>query len=85
MYGLRSMKYHNEYHYGTISLSVFAFHNLIHYLELNLKLILLTNIDLLYPISLCSFFLKNQLLRLQRPSAISNAGGGAFSRLVYLC
>jgi len=51
-------------HYGTISLSLFTFHNLIHYLELSLKLILLANDDSLYPISLCSFFEKtNQLVR----------------------
>ena len=54
IYNLRSMKYHGSSLW--ISLSIFAYHNLIHYSELNLKPISLTNIDSLYPVSMCFIF-----------------------------
>ena len=82
IYNLRSMKYHGSSLW--ISLSIFAYHNLIHFSEPNLKPISLTNIDSLYPVSMCFiFFVKNQSLRLQWPRATNEEG--AFSRFVYLC
>ena len=72
-----------DHHYATMSLSIFAFHNLIHYLELNLKLILLTNSNSLYLISLCSF--KKFNYSDYSGQVLFMRGGGAFSRLVYLC
>ena len=78
MYGLHSMKYH-----GTISLPLYMFHNLLHYLELNSKLILLTNIDSLYPISF--FSLKKSITLITAAKCYECGGGGELSLSISLC